>query len=134
MFKSQQYRAKAAEYGELTKRSIGPDEIGKFQQLQDRLASLADNEQGLADDYDSARCGAGRIERRSPCNRRRARFAVSRRGHHHAMERPADDAAARDLSTPPGRSASYWRRRRSAGKSPDFCTSTRMMPVAANCP
>jgi hypothetical protein len=76
MFKSQQYRAKAAEYGELTKRSIGPDEIGKFQQLQDRLASLADNEQGLADDYDSARCGAGRIERRSPCNRRRARVSA----------------------------------------------------------
>jgi hypothetical protein len=53
MFKSQQYRAKAAEYGELTKRSIGPDEIGKFQQLQDRLASLADNEQGLAEMRDS---------------------------------------------------------------------------------
>jgi hypothetical protein len=50
MFKSQQYRAKAAEYGELIKRSIGPAEIRKFQQLQDRLASLADNEQGLADD------------------------------------------------------------------------------------
>ena len=54
MFKSQQYRAKAAEYGELTKRSIGPDEIRKFQELKDRLASLADNEQGLADDYDNA--------------------------------------------------------------------------------
>jgi hypothetical protein len=50
MFKSQQYRAKAAEYGELIKRSIGSAEIRKFQQLQDRLASLADNEQGLADD------------------------------------------------------------------------------------
>jgi hypothetical protein len=54
MFKSQQYRAKAAEYGELIKRSIGSAEIRKFQQLQDRLASLADNEQGLADDYDNA--------------------------------------------------------------------------------
>jgi hypothetical protein len=46
MFKSQQSRAKAAAYGELIKRSIGPEEIHKFQELQDRLASLADNEQG----------------------------------------------------------------------------------------
>ncbi|MFK4625575.1 hypothetical protein [Bradyrhizobium diazoefficiens] len=54
MFKSQQYPAKAAEYGELIKRSIGPVEIRKFQEPQDRLASLAENEQGLADDYDNA--------------------------------------------------------------------------------
>jgi hypothetical protein len=54
MFKSHQYRAKAAEYGELIKRSIDPDEIREFQKLQDRLASLADSEQGLADDYDNA--------------------------------------------------------------------------------
>jgi len=54
MFKSQQYRAKAAEYGELIKGSIGADEIHKFQEVQDRLASLADNEQGLADEYDDA--------------------------------------------------------------------------------
>jgi hypothetical protein len=54
MFKSQQYRAKAAEYDELIKRSTSPDEIRKFQELKDRLASLADNEQGLADDYDNA--------------------------------------------------------------------------------
>lgn len=54
MFKSQQYRVKAAEYGELIKGSTGAEEIHKFQELQDRLASLADNEQGLADDYDNA--------------------------------------------------------------------------------
>jgi len=54
MFKSRQYRAKAAEYGELVKRSAGPDESRKFEELQDRLASLADNEQGLADNYDDA--------------------------------------------------------------------------------
>jgi hypothetical protein len=54
MFKSHQYREKAAEYGELIKRSIDPDEIREFQKLQDRLASLADSEQGLADDYDNA--------------------------------------------------------------------------------
>src|SRR6185312_8106128 len=54
MFKSQQYRAKAAEYGELVKSSTGPDESRKFQERQDHLASLADNEQGLADTYDHA--------------------------------------------------------------------------------
>ena len=54
MFKSQQYRAKAAEYDELIKRSTNPDEIRRFQELQDRFASLADNEQGLADEYDNA--------------------------------------------------------------------------------
>ncbi len=54
LFKSQQYRAKAAEYGELVKGSTGSDESRNFQKMQDRLASLADNEQGLADNYDNA--------------------------------------------------------------------------------
>jgi hypothetical protein len=58
MFKSQQYRAKAAEYGELVKSSTEPDESRKFEELQDRLASLAENEQGLANDYDNAVHGA----------------------------------------------------------------------------
>jgi hypothetical protein len=54
MFKSQQYRAKAAEYGELAMCSTGSDESRRFEALQDRLTSLADNEQGLADDFDNA--------------------------------------------------------------------------------
>jgi hypothetical protein len=54
MFKSQQYRAKAAEYGELVKRSTDSEESSKLQKSQERLAPLADNEQGLADNYDSA--------------------------------------------------------------------------------
>jgi hypothetical protein len=54
MFKSQQYRAKAAEYGELVKSSGSSDESRNFQRLQERLVSLADNEQGLADNYDEA--------------------------------------------------------------------------------
>jgi DUF1680 family protein len=54
MFKSQQYRAEAAKYGELIKGSTGPDESRKFQERQDRLVSLADNEQGLSDGYDNA--------------------------------------------------------------------------------
>jgi hypothetical protein len=54
MFKSKQYRAEAAEYGELVKGSTGLDESQKFQELQNRLVSLADNEQGLADKYNNA--------------------------------------------------------------------------------
>jgi len=55
MFKSQQYRAKAAEYGELVKSSRGSDESLQFKKLQqERLASRADNEQRLADSYDKA--------------------------------------------------------------------------------
>jgi hypothetical protein len=54
MFKSQQYHAKAAGYGELVKGSTGSDEGGKFQELQERLVSLADNEQGLANNHDNA--------------------------------------------------------------------------------
>src|SRR5581483_8071803 len=54
MFKSRQYRAEAAKYGERVKDSTGPDESRKLQERQDRLVSLADNEQGLSDDYDDA--------------------------------------------------------------------------------
>ena len=54
MFKSQQYRAKAAEYGELATSSTSPNERRKHQKLEQRFASLAENEQGLADVHDSA--------------------------------------------------------------------------------
>ena len=54
MFKSQQYRAKAAAYGELIKHSSGQGESRKFRELQDHHTSLADNEQELADSFDSA--------------------------------------------------------------------------------
>jgi hypothetical protein len=54
MFKSQQYRAKAAEYGEVVKRSTGSDERRKLQKLQERLSSLADNEQWLAENYEDS--------------------------------------------------------------------------------
>ena len=39
MFKSQQHRAKAAEYGELIKHSSGQGESDEFQKLQDRHVS-----------------------------------------------------------------------------------------------
>jgi hypothetical protein len=54
MFKSQQYRAIAAECGELVKSSGSAEESRKFQDLEDRFVSLADNEQGLADAYNNA--------------------------------------------------------------------------------
>jgi hypothetical protein len=54
MFKSQQYRAKATECGELVKSSTSAEESRKFQDLEDRFVSLADNERGLADAYNDA--------------------------------------------------------------------------------
>jgi len=54
MFKSEQYFAEAAEYGELAKAAAGTDESRRFQEQQHRLASLADNEQGLAETYNDA--------------------------------------------------------------------------------
>jgi len=54
MFKSQQYRAKAAEYAELVKNSADAEESRKFQDLENRFVSLANNERGLADAYHDA--------------------------------------------------------------------------------
>ncbi|WP_244066141.1 hypothetical protein [Bradyrhizobium sp. Ce-3] len=54
MFKSKQYRAEAAEYAERVKDSTDPDEGRKLQELQDRLVSRAEREQGLADDFHDA--------------------------------------------------------------------------------
>jgi hypothetical protein len=54
MFKSQQYRAKAAQYGERVKSSADADESRKYQGLEDRFVALANNERDLADAYDDA--------------------------------------------------------------------------------
>jgi hypothetical protein len=54
MFKSQQYRAKATECGELVKSSTSAEESRKFQDLEDCFVSLADNERDLADAYHNA--------------------------------------------------------------------------------
>ena len=54
MFKFQQYRVKAAEYGELVKSSADADESRKYQDLEDRFVALANNERGLADAYHDA--------------------------------------------------------------------------------
>ena len=62
MFKFLQYRAKAAAYGELARNSPGKADTRKFEQLQDKLASRANNEQILADQYADA-VNAGETER-----------------------------------------------------------------------
>lgn len=54
MFKFQQYRVKAAEYGELVRNSADADESRKYQDLEDRFVALANNERGLADAYHDA--------------------------------------------------------------------------------
>jgi hypothetical protein len=54
MFKFQQYRAKATECGELVKSSGSAKESRKFQNLEDRFVSLANNERSLADAYSNA--------------------------------------------------------------------------------
>lgn len=52
MFTPKQYRAKAAEYAELTKSASNPDEIRDFQKLEQNFTVLADNEQWLANNHD----------------------------------------------------------------------------------
>ena len=54
MFKSQQFRAKETECGELVKSSTGAEESRNFQDLKDRFVSLANNERDLADAYHDA--------------------------------------------------------------------------------
>ncbi|WP_271578630.1 hypothetical protein [Bradyrhizobium sp. CCBAU 11361] len=135
MFKSQQYRAKAAGYGELIKRSIGPAEIRRFQELQDRLASLAENKQGLADDYDNAVNVAEQDGSSGAALAAEEELVLRCLGAAIIMQWSAlPTTLRREIFGTAGSVGNYWRRRRSADKSPDFCTSTRMMPVAANCP
>jgi hypothetical protein len=54
MFKSRQYRVKAAEYAELAKSLADPDESRKYQNLEGRFVDLANSEQGLAEVYHDA--------------------------------------------------------------------------------
>jgi len=54
MFKPQQHRDKAAAYGELIRHSSARDESDKLHKLRDRHAAIAENEQELANNYDSA--------------------------------------------------------------------------------
>ena len=54
MFKPRQYRAKAVEYGNLAKASTDSKQRRNFQKLEHRFAALANNEQWLADNYQSS--------------------------------------------------------------------------------
>lgn len=54
MFKSKQYRVEAAECGAPGTTSAISTERRRHENRQDRLNSLADNEQGLADTFDRA--------------------------------------------------------------------------------
>jgi hypothetical protein len=51
MFTSQQYRAKAIEYGNLVVGSTNSNERREYRQLQRKFSELADNEQGLPDKH-----------------------------------------------------------------------------------
>lgn len=52
MFTPQQYRAKAAEFGERLRVSTDPEEMRELRDLERSFTTLADNEQWLADNYD----------------------------------------------------------------------------------
>jgi hypothetical protein len=51
MFRSQQYRAKAAEYEELGKKTAAPKDAGEFKAMERSFTALADNEDWLARNY-----------------------------------------------------------------------------------
>jgi hypothetical protein len=51
MFSSKRYRAKAAEYVELCKKTGVPKEVGEFKALERSFTALADNEDWLAHNY-----------------------------------------------------------------------------------
>jgi hypothetical protein len=53
MFNPAQYRAKANEYGDLADTSTGLVRKRHFTKLEQSFAALADNEQWLADNYES---------------------------------------------------------------------------------
>ena len=134
MFKSQQYRAKAAEYGELVKGSTGSDQRSKLQKLQKHIASLADNEQGLADNYDSAVRVAEQDRSRGAALAAEEEYVLRCLGAAIIMRWNAlPTKLQREIFDTAGSVGKcYWRRRHSAGRSPDFFTSTRMTPVATN--
>lgn len=54
MFTSKQYRAKAAEYSQLTKLARSPNEVREYQNLERSFTVLADNERWLAGNHDQA--------------------------------------------------------------------------------
>jgi len=52
MFNINQYRAKAAEYGALSKSATDPGQAREFNKSSDSFGALAENEEWLADNFD----------------------------------------------------------------------------------
>jgi hypothetical protein len=133
MFKSRQYRAKATECGELVKSSGSAAESRKFQDLEDRFVSLADNERGLADAYNNAVHVAEKDRSRGAALAAEEERVLRCLGAAVIMQwNTLPTSLQREIFDTPGPWTRCWKQRRSAGRSPDFCTSTRMKPVAAN--
>ena len=52
MFRTKEYRAKAVDAGEQSKRTFVPSEISELQNRERSFSALADNEKWLADNFD----------------------------------------------------------------------------------
>jgi hypothetical protein len=135
MFKSQQYRAKAAQYGERVKSSADADESRKYQGPEDRFVALANSERELADAYDDAvhidESGRARGEVLAAEEEQVLRCL----GAAIIMQWNAlPTSLQREIFDTAGPWEDCGRQRRFAGRSPDFCTSTRTNPAASNCP
>jgi hypothetical protein len=133
MFKSQQYRAKATEYGELVRLRPAPRTAVNFKNWNDaslRWRRTSRSSRTITRVQCTFRtmtnpaarpwplrkntfCGV--LGRRSSCN------GTSYRRRYNGRS-----------STPPVLWASCWRQRRCGDRSPGFCTSTRMIAVATN--
>lgn len=134
MFKSQQYRAKATECSELVKSSGSAEESHKFQD-EDRVVSLADNEQGLADAYNNAVHVAEKDRSRGAALAAEEEHVLRCLGAAVIMQwNTLPTSLQREIFDTAGSVGKVLEPRRSAGRSHDFCTSTRMKPVAANSP
>jgi hypothetical protein len=132
MFKSRQYRAKATEYGELVKGSTGAEESRQFQALEDRFVSLADNEQGLAEAYRDAVHGDANDRARGAGLAAEEEHVLRCLGAALIMQWNAlPTSLQREIFDTAG-TVGNWTQRRSAGRSPDSCTSTRTMLAVAN--
>ena len=52
MFNIKQYRARAAEYGDLSRGATAPSQVREYKKSSDSFASLPENEEWLADNFD----------------------------------------------------------------------------------
>ena len=128
MFTTKQYRAKAAEYGELSKGSDDAGQIRKYQDSSDSFSSLADNEEWLADNFDKtlqviAMRSKPADARSSP--RKRSMFFAASAPPSSCSGTPSPRNSNGSSLTPPDRWASCWAQPSCEARSPGFCTSTK---------